>query len=72
VSKGKAYCEVLAYAKSKEVELIAIGARGTRPGMDPLFGSNVDRVLRRSQCPVLVALPAALQGTSDLELWAPD
>jgi nucleotide-binding universal stress UspA family protein len=72
VSEGKAYREVLAYAKGKEVELIAIGARGTRPGTDPFFGSNVDRVLRRSPCPVLVARTAAIQGTSDFEPWAPD
>ena len=72
VREGKAFCEVLAYAKRKAIELIAIGARGTRPGTDTFFGSNVDRVLRRSTCPVLVARTAALQGTSGLEPWAPD
>lgn len=55
VSEGKAYREVLAYAEREEVDLISIGPRGIRSRMRPLFGSNVDHVLRRSRCPVLVA-----------------
>ncbi len=34
-----------------------MGAHGTGFGMQTLIGSNVDRVLRQSSCPVLVARP---------------
>jgi len=57
VREGRAYREIVSYAVEEEIDLICIGAhgQGTRFGM--LFGSNADRVLRESPCPVLVARP---------------
>lgn len=52
---GKPYQEVLAYARENEIDLVCMGAHGQHFSMGALFGSNVDRVLRQSPCPVLVA-----------------
>ena len=60
VSCGKAYHEVLAYAKEHEIDLICMGASGTDFVLGSLFGSNVDRVLRQAPCPILVARPLKL------------
>ena len=57
VSEGHAYREILDYAEQNEIDLISVGAHGAGFGMRALFGSNVDRVLRQAQCPVLVARP---------------
>lgn len=54
---GKPYREILAYAEDNSIDLISIGAMGTNHGMAALFGSNVDRVLRQSPCPILIARP---------------
>jgi nucleotide-binding universal stress UspA family protein len=57
VREGLPYREVLAYCEENETDLILMGASGTGFGMRALFGSNVDRVLRQSNCPVLIARP---------------
>ena len=57
VSEGNPYREILNYAEKNEIDLISVGAHGAGFGMQALFGSNVDRVLRQSSCPVLVARP---------------
>ena len=57
VSEGNAYREILNYAEKNDIDLISVGAHGAGFGMRALFGSNVDRVLRQSPCPVLVARP---------------
>jgi nucleotide-binding universal stress UspA family protein len=57
VSEGQPYREILNYAERNEIDLICLGAHGAGFGMRALFGSNVDRVLRQSPCPVLVARP---------------
>ena len=54
---GKPYQEILAYASRHEIDLVCMGASGKNFGAGALFGSNVDRVLRQSPCPVLVARP---------------
>ena len=54
---GKPYREILAYAKEQNIDLIAAGAHGADFGLETLFGSNVERVLRQSPCAVLVARP---------------
>jgi nucleotide-binding universal stress UspA family protein len=54
---GRAHEEVLAYAKEHEIDLICMGASGSDRSLGKLFGSNVDRVLRRAPCPVLIAHP---------------
>jgi len=57
VSEGQPYREILNYAEKNQIDLISVGAHGAGFGMRALFGSNVDRVLRQSPCPVLVARP---------------
>jgi len=57
VREGRAYREVLHYAEQNEIDLICLGAHGAGFGMQALFGSNVDRVLRQAPCPVLVSRP---------------
>lgn len=57
VSEGHPYREILNYAESNSIDLICLGAHGVGFDMRALFGSNVDRVLRQSPCPVLVARP---------------
>jgi len=55
VSCGNAYQEVLTYAKEHDIDLICMGASGTRFILGVLVGSNTNRVLRQAPCPVLVA-----------------
>jgi nucleotide-binding universal stress UspA family protein len=57
VQYGQPYGEILAYAETNEIDLISMGAHGTGFGIHTLFGSNVDRVLRQTRCPVLIAHP---------------
>jgi nucleotide-binding universal stress UspA family protein len=57
VSEGQPYREILNYAARNEIDLICLGAHGAGFGMQTLFGSNVDRVLRQAPCPVLVTQP---------------
>ena len=57
VRRGQPSNEILAYAKEHEIDLICMGASGTGFSLDKLFGSTVDRVLRRAPCPVLVSRP---------------
>jgi len=54
---GKPYREILAYAREEKVDLVCMGALGRDFGQQALFGSNVDRVLRQTSCPTLVARP---------------
>jgi len=57
VLRGRPYEEILSYAEENEIDLICMGADGVDRGPHALFGSNVDRVIRQSPCPVLVARP---------------
>ncbi len=57
VSEGQPYREILAYAEKNNIDLICLGAHGAGFGMQALFGSNVDRVIRQAPCPVLVTRP---------------
>lgn len=54
---GRAAGEILSYAKELDIDLICLGASGAGTRLGSLFGSTVDRVLRRAPCPVLVARP---------------
>lgn len=54
---GKPYTETLAYVREHGIDLICMGAHGVGFRVQTLTGSNVDRVLRQSPCPVLVARP---------------
>lgn len=57
VSEGHPFREILNYAERNEIDLICLGSQGAGFGMQTLFGSNVDRVLRQAPCPVLVTRP---------------
>lgn len=57
IREGQPYREILNYAEEEKIDLICMGASGTGYGMRTLFGSNADRVLRQSPCPVLIARP---------------
>ncbi len=59
---GKPYAETLSYSREHDIDLICMGAQGTGFGAHTLIGSNVDRVLRQSICPVLVARPLSHSG----------
>jgi nucleotide-binding universal stress UspA family protein len=65
VQWGKPYNELLSYARENQIDLICMGAHGSGTGVRTLLGSNVDRVLRRSPCPVLVARPLGVASTTD-------
>lgn len=57
VGEGKAHREIVSYAVDQKMDLILIGAHGQGFKSGTLFGSNTDRVLRKSPCPVLVVRP---------------
>jgi len=57
VRAGQPYRELLAYAEEQDVDLICMGASGSGFGLNALFGSNADRVIRQARCPVIVARP---------------
>lgn len=52
---GKVHDEILNYAREHEIDLICMGASGRDRSIEKLLGSNVDRVLRETPCPILVA-----------------
>lgn len=67
VGCGKTYEEVVKYAKEHDIDLICLGASGTRFILGVLFGSNTDRVLRQAPCPVLIARPTKNAATQSTE-----
>jgi nucleotide-binding universal stress UspA family protein len=52
---GSPHEEINKYARSHEIDLIVVGARGHSLVDTLLLGSTADRVVRRGPCPVLVA-----------------
>lgn len=46
--------EIASYADEKDIDLICIATHGSRGLEHFLFGSTTEKVLRRSNCPVLV------------------
>ena len=53
VLEGEPYQELLAFAEKKAVDLIVLGVRGHSLLEKFLVGSTTDRVISRSECPVL-------------------
>jgi nucleotide-binding universal stress UspA family protein len=53
VRSGKAYREILAAARERKADLIALGVRGRNPLDIMLFGSTTQHVVRHAECPVL-------------------
>ncbi len=68
VSCGKTNEEVLNYAREHDIDLICMGAGGTRFILGVLFGSNTDRVLRQAPCPVLIARQTVINGKKFMSL----
>jgi nucleotide-binding universal stress UspA family protein len=58
VLEGEPSREILSYAEKHKIDLICMGVKGSGSGRLNPFGSNVDRVMHRSPCPVLVATPS--------------
>jgi nucleotide-binding universal stress UspA family protein len=67
VRRGKPYREVLAYVREKGIDLVCVGALGRDFGLETLFGSNADRMLRQARCPVLVARPLMPSTSTSLD-----
>lgn len=58
IKKGAPYEVILNYAKEKSVDLIVMGTQ-TKSGMDFVFKSSVEKVIKKAECPVLcVKAPA--------------
>ena len=57
VRSGQPYREILDYAEENEIDLVCLGVHGAGFAMRALFGSNADRVLRQSPCPILITRP---------------
>ena len=54
IKEGKAFVEILKFIKSKNIDLVVMGASG-RHGIDRfMLGSVAERVVREAVCPVLV------------------
>ncbi|MGB9437622.1 MAG: universal stress protein [Desulfobacterales bacterium] len=51
--EGQPYEEIVAYAESKNIDMIVLGVRGHGLVKTLFLGSTTDRVVRRSPCPVL-------------------
>ncbi|GJQ21980.1 MAG: hypothetical protein HBSIN02_23350 [Bacteroidia bacterium] len=54
VRTGKAFYEILLYAKEEKVDLIIIATHGHTGIEHVLFGSTAEKVVRKAPCPVLV------------------
>ncbi|HEX9614633.1 MAG TPA: universal stress protein [Bacteroidota bacterium] len=54
VRTGKAFYEILLYAKEENVDLILIATHGHTGIEHVLFGSTAEKVVRKAPCPVLI------------------
>ena len=50
---GSPFLEIIAYAKSREIDLIVMGTHGRGPIAHMLMGSVAEKVVRKAPCPVL-------------------
>ena len=58
---GNAYVEIVKYAEEMSIDLIVVGTHGRGGLMHMLLGSVVEKVVRKSPCPVLTVRPAGHQ-----------
>jgi len=56
VRQGRPHAEILGYARQVDAGLVVLPTRG-RGGLETLFGSTAERVLRRAERPVLTVRP---------------
>lgn len=54
VRTGKAFYEILLYAKEEKMDFIVIATHGHTGIEHALFGSTAEKVVRKAPCPVLV------------------
>lgn len=54
VRTGKAFYEILLYAKEEKIDFIIIATHGHSGIEHALFGSTAEKVVRKASCPVLV------------------
>lgn len=54
VRTGKAFYEILLYAKEEKMDFIIIATHGHSGIEHALFGSTAEKVVRKASCPVLV------------------
>ena len=54
IRTGKAFYEILQYAKEETIDLIIIATHGHTGIEHALFGSTAEKVVRKAPCPVLV------------------
>ncbi|MFP4193591.1 MAG: universal stress protein [Desulfosalsimonas sp.] len=57
VLEGKPHAELVRYADTHDIDLIALGVRGQGMVESLFVGSTTDRVVRRAPCPVLSVNP---------------
>lgn len=57
VRTGKAFVEIIRFARERDVDLIVLCAHGHGGGHFPWIGSTAERVVRKSPCPVLTVHP---------------
>lgn len=60
---GRDYQEILKFSSDEKVDVIVMGRRGHSTWEKPFFGSVVERVVRRAECPVLVVPRSAKRMT---------
>ena len=53
VLRGRAFVEIIRYAREKGMDLIVVGTHGWSALRQVLVGSVADKVVRKSPCPVL-------------------
>ena len=66
VLTGRPFAEIVAYAGSRQTDLIVLGMRGYGLVETLLLGSTTDRVVRHTPCPVLSVCTAGTCGAADL------
>ena len=54
IRTGKAFYEIIQYAREEEIDLIIIATHGHTGIEHALFGSTAEKVVRKAPCPVLV------------------
>ena len=61
---GAPYAEIVAFAKKSKADIIVIGSHGNEGSERYYIGSNIQKVLREAECPVL-----AIKKDSPLKNW---
>lgn len=54
IRKGRPFVEIIKYAKEKAIDLIVLGTHGHNPLPHVLIGGEVEKVVSKAPCPVLV------------------